>query len=478
MFLIAFGRAAQLILAVLMMRVVSTLLPPSEMGRMSLFTSATAFFALFLVNPVGMFINRRLHAWDDRGLIRQYLGYYCGYLLVAGALGSVTLIALSSLNLVNLDASCAWIWVLVCGSLLFNTANQTVIPSLNLLGYRGWFVILTLATLGSGFAIAALLLHLFQPRAEYWLLGLLIGQILFAAAGSKVLSGRIRRSPESAASRLSRDQVLNLMRFAWPVAVAVGLNWIQAQSYRFLIGNTQGLTELGLFVAGYGLSAGLMAGFESVLTTYFQPQFYRKVSSENRDVQVQAWASYAGAIVPAIVLLVCFIMVMAPDLTRILLGPRYHTSGRFVGWGAMAEAFRVIAGVYTLAAHASMKTRLLLIPNLLGALVAVGMLLLLTPHFGIYGVGIALACAGLTVVMASHVLIRMAIPLKLPYARIGYGLAMGAAFSAAVVMAHRLIPAHANDLFLVIAFMGGFGTVFTLLQYCLLRNALLGKDSL
>lgn len=33
----------------------------------------------------------------------------------------------------------------ICESQLFNTVNQTVVPSLNLLGYSGWLVLLTFA---------------------------------------------------------------------------------------------------------------------------------------------------------------------------------------------------------------------------------------------------------------------------------------------------------------------------------------------
>ena len=53
---------------------------------------------------------------------------------------------------------------------------------------------------------------------------------------------------------------------------------MQGQGYRYLLEGQLGLAQLGLFVAGYGISAGMIAGFESVLTTYFQPRLYRDVS--------------------------------------------------------------------------------------------------------------------------------------------------------------------------------------------------------
>src|SRR5580698_3094950 len=57
------GRGAQFLLALATVRVGTTLLSPAEMGRVSLVVTTTGFFIFLLVNPVGMFINRRLHSW-------------------------------------------------------------------------------------------------------------------------------------------------------------------------------------------------------------------------------------------------------------------------------------------------------------------------------------------------------------------------------------------------------------------------------
>lgn len=474
MLLIFLGRTAQFILALAMMRVVTMLLPPSEMGRMSLFVSAIAFFALFLVNPVGMFINRRLHAWEIQGSVRRYLDYYWAYLLVVAVFASLVLTVMNDLGVIGLQTSTAWLWVLVCGSLLLNTANQTVIPSLNLLGFRGWFIGLTLATLASGFLVAAVLIYHVQPHAEYWLLGLLIGQAVFVYIGGKVFFAKLKAPQAPRSGGPIRAHIRVLFGFAWPIAIAVGMGWVQSQSYRFFMEDYLGLAVLGLFVAGYGISAGLIAGFESVLTTYLQPMFYKRVSSENSEEQAEAWENYASAILPALVLLICFIIAMAPELTRVLLGDSYQSSAQYVVWGALAEAIRVVAGVYGMATHARMKTRLLLIPNLIGALMALVLLAWLPPQLGASGVGIALSFSGLAMILVLHFRIQAEAKLKLPYARLLQGTAMGGVLivSAALV---KLVPGWNNLMVASIVSLGAVGIFFTALQYCLLRDVLLKK---
>lgn len=475
MLLIVFGRVAQFILALVMMRVATTFLPPSEMGRMSLFVSSIAFFSLLLVSPVGLFINRRLHAWEMQGVVRRYFDYYWVYLLAVAVLASLVLTVMNDLEIIGLRTTTAWLWILVCGSLLFNTMNQIVIYSLNMLGFSGWFLALTLATLASGFLMAVVLILHFQLRIEYWLLGLLIGQIVFAGIGSKVFFARLVVLQNTRSGGSIRTHIDALFQFAWPVSIAVGFNWVQAQSYRFIMENFLGLTALGLFVAGYGISTGLILGSESMLATYFQPRFYKRVSSGNREEQAQAWESYASAILPALVLLICFIIAMAPELTRVLLGAGYQLSAQYVVWGALAEAIRVVAGVYGMAAHARMKTRLLLIPNLIGALMALALLVWLTPMLGASGVGIALSLSGLSMIMALHFTIQAEVKLNLPYARLLQGASMGALLIAGAVLV-KIVPDSSNHLAVSILSLGVVGIFFIALQYRLLQGVISKKE--
>lgn len=425
MILVIFGNAAQFILLLLIMRVATTYLPPSEMGRLSLITAATAFFALFLVNPVGMFINRRFHAWDALGRAKYYLKLHWIYLLIVSVVAAASLAVLNKIHAFGFQFNTAWLLVLVCGSLVFNTVNQTAIPSLNLLEFRGRFVALTLATIGAGLVSSFLLVRAFEPTAEYWLFGLLIGQAVLAVIGVKLFFDKLR--PEAPIAIPSRAHLGLLFHFAWPVAISVGFNWLQTQGYRFFVADSLGLVALGLFVAGYGISAGLVAAFESVLTTYFQPRFYKRVSNNNLAEQSLAWNKYAGAILPSLMLVTFLLAGLAPELTRFMLGSAYQSASQFVVWGVLAEGARVAAGVYSMSAHAKMKTQLLLLPNLLGAVICIALIWFLAPPFGAHGVGLARALAGLCMVVSMHYLMTVVLEMKPPYWLLLKGTVMGLA---------------------------------------------------
>lgn len=471
MITIIFGRAAQFLLALVMMRVATTLLSPEEMGRVSLVVTTTAFFAFFLISPVGMFINRRLHAWQANGTARQYLTNYVTYLLLVALVAAAGMLLLYVTGVVDFGVSIGWMILLVCGSLIFSTINLTAIPSLNLLGDSGRFVLLSIAMIASSFACASLLVLMAQPSAQYWLFGQLLGQTFIGAIGVKVLFARLQQPRIlNAPPTIHRRHLQALFNFAWPVAIAAGLGWLQGQGYRYIMAEQLGLAQLGLFVAGYGISAGVIAGFESVLTTYFQPRLYRDVNMVDPTGHAQAWHCYAAAVIPSLLLTVAFIVMLAPELTRIFLGENFQSAADYVIWGALAEAARVLIGVYSLIAHVYMRTRWLILPNIIGAVLSIMLCALLIPSYGAVGAGIGLVSSGFAVVMTMHVLLTKWVGGGVPIRAI-----VTAGVLAAILWGWEIVLRYFLDAagrWFVIEILVTVGISYLLLQYFILRESL------
>ncbi len=469
MLLILVGRIGQFLIAFAGIRLATTLLTPVEMGRMALVVAITSGFALMLVNPVGMFINRRLHAWESLGRASAFLALHWLYLLVVALISGIVIYAGTALGVIKVDIALGWLVLLVCGSLIFNTINQTYIPSLNLLGHRGWFVWLTLATQLLGIVWATILVTQSSANAENWLLGVLVGQLLIGFVGMKVFKDKIGgiRGKLFPIDALGQKYRAVLFRFAWPVSIAVGLGWMQSQSYRFFMNDSVGLTQLGLFVAGYSISAGIIAAFESILTAYFQPQFYKGINTTDSADRAAAWNSYAAAIMPALIVTVLFIAGLVHELTRLFLGPAFQAAAVFVLWGALAEAARVIAGIYTLSAHAQMQTRSLLLPNAIGAVTALLLAWILIPSLSGVGAGITLASSGLLLVALLIWQAHQRISISFPIRRSVFGVLAGVAImSLAVILQYAFRPiAGLNTVILTLVLSG---VAYVAVQYYLI----------
>jgi O-antigen/teichoic acid export membrane protein len=420
MLVIAFGRALQVLLTLATVRVASTLLATEEMGRLALFLAATTFFSSLLINPVGMFVNRRIHAWAESGRVPEYLRTYVYYLLFVSVVVSGLLLTVQSASLIDFHTRSAWLIVLVVGSLLMGTVNQTAIPSLNLIGFRNQYVLLTIITATASFSFATILASSVRPSAEWWLVGLILGQSIVGIVGWRLLMQRVNRFPVAISHANLRPQLSVLLAFAWPLALSASLLWGQTQAHRFLLDSALGLQLLGLFAAGYSISAGILNAFESVITTYLQPKYYSRVNRLGEIHYAPAWNEYASAVLPSLLLTVSWIFAVAPELTQLLLASRYHAATPFILWGACAEAARVTIGVYAMAAQAKMKTRMMILPNLIGALLALGLVWGLVGKMGLNGAGLALTVAGFGSVLVIHYLIKNQLPVSLAWARLGY----------------------------------------------------------
>lgn len=386
------GRLIQFGIMFVSLKLMTTLLSPVQMGRVALVTTGIAFFALFLVNPVGMYINRRLHAWFESGYARGYMHLYALYLTAVGAFSALACLLASGagFNLAGLEPE--WIVVLVGGSLFFNTVIQTLIPSLNMLGRELSFTLLNVLTLSISLLFSFIFSHYFDASAEYWIAGALTGQMVFSCVAYLVF---FRKYPAvSSIPRPTTSQAISALKFCWPIAITVGLQWLQMQGYRFVLAEKFGLAEFGLFAVGYSVAAALMSAGETILTTWFQPAFYRAINSNDVSVRNSAWSVYAGRMLPASMLGVSALIAASDILPRLMLGAAYQNVGIFVIVAALAEWGRMLVGIFGLDAHRQMATRRLIFPNILGVLTASVCFVVCVYAFGM-GIQSAPICAAI-----------------------------------------------------------------------------------
>jgi hypothetical protein len=363
------GRLAQFAIMLISLKVMTSLLAPVQMGKFTLVTTGIVFFAMIFVNPVGMLFNRRLHAWFDSGNGRGYTNLYAIYLLVVGLVAIIIWLSASKAGFNPAGLEWKWVVVLVGGSLFFNTAIQTLIPTLNMLGREVSFAVLNVSTLILSLIFSLIFCFIFGDTAEHWLAGTLTGQAIFSFIAYLIL---FQKYPaEGRLPRVSSEQTVRSINFCWPIAITVGLQWMHMQGYRFFLADQFGLAEFGLFAVGYGVAVSLISAGETILATWFQPGFYRAINSNDQAVHNTAWNIYAGRMLPASLLGVSALIAASNALPSLMLGAAYQNVGNFIIIGAIAEWGRMVVGIFGLNAHRQMATRQLILPNVLGACVAI-----------------------------------------------------------------------------------------------------------
>ena len=366
--IILVSRVLQMAVLLLTLRAMTTRLSPVEVGNFSLLMSIATLFIWIFISPIGLYVNRHTHEWWEKGTI--WLNY--GREGIYGV--AVAIFTALALTLWEIIFQPEWarhlVWLGPATGLYIICAlgNNTIIPAINLFGKRISYSVLYVGSqilcLAFSWTLAGI-----APRGEYWFLGQTAG---FAVASLLALPIFLKTAPPKpgASHRISSDWRAGLVAiaaFCLPIAVTSGLSWVQFQSYRIAVGNLVSLEFLGLFFAGYSVSAGIMGAVEVTAGQFFGPYFYRHVQESQPERQHDAWAAYMSALYPMIIVIVMVVAALATPIAHLLLAPKFWSASSFVIAGAITEGVRTMGGTYALAAHVSKRTRALLLPYAAGA---------------------------------------------------------------------------------------------------------------
>lgn len=373
--LVAVGRLATALIALATIRAVTSYLTPAQYGELALLLTVQMFCGLFLINPIGQHINLHTHAWWDEGTLSARLGSYHKYILVVSTVGGFAVLGVNKQDSVEhlLMVAAAMIAMIIAG-----TWNATLIPMLNMLGFRAasvfWGIVSAVVSLAS-----SIFLVVWLPSATGWFAGQAVGMAL-GALGAKYVFQRHAIQQSRISSRGSAPALIDrqtILSYCLPLAMATGLMWLQQSGYRFVVEHFWGLEQLGFLVAGLQLAGQISLLVESLATQFFYPMFYRRCS-DHMDIDAIASAYYdlINTLLPLYLLTAGLIAVTSQYLLYLLAAPQYQDSVAFLMVGAGIELCRLVGNLLSNAVHVTRKSILLAIPYGVGAFTALMLLVI------------------------------------------------------------------------------------------------------
>lgn len=398
--IIAGGRVAAALLGLIAIRVVTTFLSPEEYGQLSVLIVVQTFCGLFLVNPVGQYINRHTHEWWNDGTLFSRLLGYRKYIIAVSLIGGFVSFfvfkgiaslqtALAMLAMVVMINGCTW--------------NATYIPLLNMVGQRGaavsWGLITSVISL-----VASVLLYFIWPSSVMWFVGQAVGFCIGALGASMALRHGVL--PKQSKSPLELIGKQSIITYCLPLAIATGFMWVQLSGYRLIVEYYWGLSLLGFFAVGLSLAGQIWGLTETLAQQFLYPLFYKRIALSdkqplNETIFSEALSDLLNVLVPIYLVLIGLTFVSAPYLLKILVASQYAGAEVYMRLGIILEFCRVVANLLSNAAQATKKTQSVILPYGLGALVVVLMLVVVGErHLSISWAAICLATAALIMLSA------------------------------------------------------------------------------
>lgn len=371
--IITAGRVLQMVIALVSVRVFTSLLSAAEVGNIYLINALFGFFGLALINPVGTYMNRKTHRWAEEKSILDRFFIYNIYLVLLAVSSTVIIFLLNRYWHVGATIRVPMLICFLMFSIYFTTWNQTIIPALNLLNHRMSFVLFTLLTLVVGLVFSVLLVNYYSSTAVSWLSGQLCAQALIALFALVYLKKVMGQGVNFSRARevVTRENLMNILHFVFPLACTTFFMWLQNQSYRIVIEKTVGAEFLGMIGLGIGLASSIAVAAESLIQQLYLPGFYRDINTPDLEKRTEAWNAMAQLTIPVYIALTIMVSCLAPFLLNILASKKFGGAYVFIIFGAWIEFFRMTTAMLTSVAHAEMRTKFLLRAYCVGGLLAV-----------------------------------------------------------------------------------------------------------
>lgn len=390
--IIILGRVVQVIITAFSLRIATQYLLPVELGQMYLVYVGQALFSLVVINPIGQYFTRHTISWHRSGYLINALQAVTLYIFAV----SVSVAVLIGLFGKTISGGVFAGTSILMATLIFSqSVNQTILPSLNIIGRKIEFVSFGILTSGLSLLFSVALVEMIAPKATYWISGMVIGAML-----SNVFAGMYFQNITSAKFDFvgglrvllkARLRVLKKIRlFSGNIALYAALFWFVTSGYRLILEDKLGLEGVALIGLGFALASQMFNALESILSQILQPKLLSDI--EDFDEQI-AYEKYF--LISTSMHMFCTLSAISalPVIFSILIDASYNAALSVAYVGVAIEFFRVSTNVFLTAFIVHKNTKKMYWPNVIGAIIISGYVLLWPYEITVNGFLIALLLA-------------------------------------------------------------------------------------
>ena len=370
LFILVMTRIFQVVIMLVGIRLSTSLLSPSEMGKYYLLISIASFVIIFFVSSTGQYLVRNLYIWHKEKQLINKLFNYNIYLLLISLISAYILFVLSYYHIIK-DSNFLFASLLIPMYIFFISWNQTIIPMINLLDYKVLFGVLTIFTSFLSVLMSYFMVKIFGLYGELWITGQVLAAGLIAIVAILYLMNKIKNkfSIVAAFSSITMENGKRIFSFSFPIAIAVGFLWVQNQSYKIIIGDTIGLEFLGYFGVGIGVAIAISSSCESIVHQFFYPQVFKVINDERQFKST--YLNTLNVIIPIYFFIAFFVSIIAIYLITVLVDKKYSSSYVYIIYGIWIEFFRMSSNYLTIIAQAKMNNKTTILPYAIGGFVVI-----------------------------------------------------------------------------------------------------------
>jgi O-antigen/teichoic acid export membrane protein len=212
-----------------------------------------------------------------------------------------------------------------------------------------------------------LVVYCFAAEAKYWLLGILVGQIIATFFYWKACKKDLFKKELSKSHFFSKD----LLTYSLPIVMSTLFIWFQTQGYRVVVDKLVGAEILALLSVPLALAASASGVIEGIISQYYHPEFYAELKYDDARKRSLAWESLWKKSVGLYLPSMFYVAALGDIWLRILTAPAYHSTAYLFKWAVFAELLRMLGYIIHSISLSEKQTRKSIIPHMIVSFVII-----------------------------------------------------------------------------------------------------------
>lgn len=393
-------------------RLVTTLLTPSEIGNYYILFALMAFYNLVFMNPIETYINRNLILLKEtNNLLNIIFVFLIWCVLIAFISIPISIFIYDKFEYIdNFEISVFLIFIFI--SLIISSLYRKIIFGLNILGYRKKFMIYFVLTLLVGLIISSLIVIFYNNNAISWSSGLLISEFLFLFIIFKLFIQKNTLNIRYIKDKLTKERLGKILWFSLPIGITTFLMWGQNTAYRLVVDYYYSSEILGVIAVGLAVSSAVFNAIQSIAMQYFNPIFLKNIHNATKDERTKAWNNMAKQIVPIYILAAFFTISMSQVLINILVDEKFHDVYIYTIFGVGIEFFRVMTNLLINVSQSEYKTYSTIKPYVVGFIMSLGLIIVVDFGTDYYMIPLVLSIAYSLVYLYMYISMKKILDIK------------------------------------------------------------------
>ncbi|MDA9037229.1 hypothetical protein N9H53_00695 [Flavobacteriaceae bacterium] len=331
--IITLGNILRILILLFTPKIMTSIFSPAQMGEYYLIIASLSLVSLFIINPIGIYVNRNTINWLNDKTLESRLGFLSFKLfpILILLLGFIYIITNKVFN-VGESYSIELITLLFL-VLVFKTNNETYSSSLNILNKRIPFIFSQ--TLTPFLTILFLLIFNFfyKKNISIWFLSLLI-------SNSLIFIYLLNFLKKLELNKKFKWPKRNLISFSSPLILSNLFMWFVFEGYRFILEKKIDPVEFGVFVVGFGLASQIISSLDSIYSQYLGPYLTNWMTGNNLEIRHKKIDDFLLLTISLYSIGLILIIIFSEYIFNILIDEKFSNGVIFFKAGLFFEFFK------------------------------------------------------------------------------------------------------------------------------------------